>query len=122
MGYKDETYTFNGFNSNPDLKKKMNNFFPNGEKKIFCDEQKEFFPFEVVKNSMTQFFKQSDVQEILEKREKDLENHGLIPLEFTFTSSYEADKYYDIHFIYNLKENKVNMVVDSERQIGTIDL
>ena len=71
---------------------------------------------------MTQFFKQSDVQEILEKRDKDLENRGLMPFEFTFTSSYEADKYYDIHFIYNLKENKVNMVVDSERQIGTIDL
>lgn len=122
MGYKDETYTFNGFNNNPDLKTKMNSFFPCGQKKIFCDEQKEFFPFEVVKNAMTQFFKQKDVQEILEKRDKDQLNHGLSSLDFTFTSSYEANKYYDIHFIYNLKEDKVTMIVDSERQIGTIDL
>lgn len=118
MGYKDEIYTFNGFVSK-ELEMKIDHYFPCGQRKMFGEEMKTFFHFEVVKNAMTQFFSDKEVQQLIKKRKDELIQH-----EFTFTSSYEANKYYDIHFIYHIKEDifSVNLIINSERQLGTINL
>jgi len=121
MGYKDETYTCELINwENLDkkvLQQKLIHYLPNGEKKMHCDKLCDFYPFEIVKNSMINFFKDEEVLAFLiasKKTEK-----------IEFTSSYEKDKYYDIHFIYHYEDGKikqVNMVIDSERQVGTLEL